>query len=140
MCPVIDEKSTKSPWYLEPRERKYYNLKSLDKKSFVYTRTKKRPDAVISQSNDVQSLITNNTTSDTSNKTRSKRRLPDENEMNSPENDNIPKRVRRSSRSIGKDVETDAPVTEVDIIDIPSTSSAKPVIKPKSSRGRPRKQ
>ncbi len=39
---LINESSTASPWYLQPRQRRYYNLKSLDKNSFVFTRVKPR--------------------------------------------------------------------------------------------------
>ena len=37
---TLDEGSTGVPWYVTNKERKYYNLKSLDKKSFVFTRIK----------------------------------------------------------------------------------------------------
>ena len=40
------EESTSAPWYVTAKERKYYNLKSLDKKSFVFTRIKPKRDAV----------------------------------------------------------------------------------------------
>ena len=36
----LNESSSKTPWYLLPRERRYYKPKSLDKKSFVFTRIK----------------------------------------------------------------------------------------------------
>lgn len=42
----MDESSTCAPWYLTPKERRNYRLKSLDKNSFVFTRVKPRYDAI----------------------------------------------------------------------------------------------
>lgn len=44
----LNDGSTGAPWYVTQKQRKYYNLKSLDKSSFVFTRIKPKRE-IISQ-------------------------------------------------------------------------------------------
>jgi hypothetical protein len=67
---LINESSTASPWYLQPRQRRYYNLKSLDKNSFVFTRVKPRHD-VIPELDESQESSSNTSTTTRSRKRKS---------------------------------------------------------------------
>jgi hypothetical protein len=67
---LINESSTASPWYLQPRQRRYYNLKSLDKNSFVFTRVKPKHD-VIPELGESQESSSNTSTTTRSRKRKS---------------------------------------------------------------------